>query len=101
MIERTGHAIHIHSSRSDFLFERGAERAPRASAGVPGTDVEIGGVNPVLEPRQGESNIEEARTRPGVHRVVPVRRVALRGFREGGSEGGHRCVVVANESEAP
>jgi len=26
---------------------------------------------------------------------------ALRGFREGGSERGHRCVVVANESEAP
>ena len=23
------------------------------------------------------------------------------GFREGGSEGGHRCVVVVNESEAP
>ena len=50
VIERTGHAIHIHSSRSDFLFERGAERAPRASAGVPGTDAEIGGGSPVLEP---------------------------------------------------
>ena len=50
VIERTGHAIYIHSSRSDFLFERGAERARRASAGVPGTDVEIGGVNPVVEP---------------------------------------------------
>ena len=49
VIERTGHAIYIHSSRSDFLFERGAERAPRASAGVPGTDVEIGGVSPVLD----------------------------------------------------
>ncbi len=33
VIERTGHAcIYIHSSRFDFLFERGAERAPRASA---------------------------------------------------------------------
>jgi hypothetical protein len=30
-----------------------------------------------------------------------VRLVALRSFREGGSERGHRCVVVANESEAP
>ena len=35
VIERTGHAcIYIHSSRSDFLFERGAERAPRASAAI-------------------------------------------------------------------
>ena len=34
VIERTGHAIHIHSSRSDFLFERGAERARRASTAI-------------------------------------------------------------------
>ncbi len=39
-------------------------------AGVLGTDVEIGGVSPVLEPCQGESNIEEARARPGIDRVV-------------------------------
>lgn len=32
---------------------------------------------------------------------VPVRLFALRGFREGVSEGSRRCVVVANESEAP
>jgi hypothetical protein len=30
-----------------------------------------------------------------------VRLFALRGFREGVSGGSHRCVVVANESEAP
>jgi len=39
--------------------------------GVLGTDVEIGGGSPVLEPRQGESNTEEARARPGIDRAVP------------------------------
>jgi hypothetical protein len=63
---------------------------------------EIGGGSPVPGPWQGEPDIDEARARSGVHRAVPVRLVrALRGFREGGSEGSHRCVVVANESEAP
>ena len=74
---------------------------PEASWGVPGTDVEIAGVSPVPGPWQGEPDIDEARARPGIDRAVPVRLVALRGFREGGSEGGHRCAVVANESEAP
>jgi hypothetical protein len=63
---------------------------------------EIGGGSPDLGPWQGEPNTEEARARLGVDRAVPVRPVlALRGFREGVSEGSHRCVVVANESEAP
>ena len=71
------------------------------SWGVPGTDVEIGGGSPVLEPDRGNPT-SKARARPGIDRAVPVRPgLALRGFREGGSEGGRRCVVVANESEAP
>ena len=48
--------------------------------------------NPTLK-RQGRGSELTGR--------FPVRLVALRGFREGGSERGHRCVVVANESEAP
>jgi len=67
---------------------------------VPGTDVEIGGGSPDLEPDRGNPT-SKARARPGIDRAIPVRLVALRGFREGGSEGGPRCVVVANESEAP
>ena len=71
------------------------------TGGVPGTDVEIGGGSPVLEPDRGNPT-SKARARPGIDRAVPVRPgLALRGFREGGSEGGGRCVVVANESEAP
>ena len=62
---------------------------------------EIGGVSPVLGPWQGEPIIDEARARLGVHRAVRWRLFALAGFREGGSEGSRRCVVVANESEAP
>jgi hypothetical protein len=70
-------------------------------SGVPGTDVEIGGGSPVPGPSQGEPDTDEARARLGIDRAIPVRLVALRGFREGGSGRGHRCVVVANESEAP
>ena len=76
-------------------------RGRRRQAGVLGTGVEIGGVSPVLEPWQGESNTGEARARPGSDRAACRRPVALAGFREGGSESGYRCVVVANESEAP
>jgi hypothetical protein len=62
---------------------------------------EIGGVSPVLGPWQGEPIIDEARARPGIDRVARWWLFARVGFREGGSEGSHRCVVVANESEAP
>ena len=40
------------------------------SRGVPGTDVEIGGVSPVLEPDRGNPT-SKARARPGIDRVVP------------------------------
>ncbi len=50
-------------------------RDPWASWGVPGTDVEIGGVSLVLEPDRGNPTSKRARARPGVHRAVPVRPV--------------------------
>ena len=65
---------------------------------------EIGGGSPVPGPWQGEPDIEEARARLGVHRAARRRLVGngvLAGFREGVSGGSRRCVVVANESEAP
>jgi hypothetical protein len=48
-----------------------------------------------------ESDIDEARARSGIDRAACSWLCARVGFREGGSEGSHRCVVVANESEAP
>jgi hypothetical protein len=62
---------------------------------------EIGGGGPDLGPDRGEPQVDEARARLGIDRAVPMRLVALRSFREGGSEGSRRCVVAANESEAP
>ena len=47
------------------------EARPEGRAGgVPGTDVEIGGVSPVLEPDRGNPT-SKARARPGIDRAVP------------------------------
>jgi hypothetical protein len=86
----------------DRLSEERSEPAGRV--GVPGMTIEIGGESPDLGPWQWEPNIEEARARPGIDRAArwwPVRNGVLASLREGGSEGSHRCAVVANESEAP
>jgi hypothetical protein len=80
---------------------RGVERAVGERNVCARHVVEIGGVSPVLGPWQGEPNIDEARARPGSDRAARWWLLALVGFREGGSEGSRRCVVVANESEAP
>ena len=45
-------------------------RRPEGDGGVPGTDVEIGGVSPVLEPDRGNPT-SKARARPGIDRAVP------------------------------
>ena len=51
----------------------------------------------MLEPDRGIQDRRQGRG-PELTGAVPVRQgLALRGFREGGSEGGRRCVVVANE----
>jgi hypothetical protein len=43
--------------------------APEGRRGVPGTDVEIGGVSPDLEPDRGNPT-SKARARPGIDRVA-------------------------------
>jgi len=49
----------------------GAERrSPEAAGGVPGTDVEIGGGSPDLEPDRGNPT-SKARAWPGIDRAVP------------------------------
>jgi len=61
----------------------------------------------VADPRGGIVACEHFRVSGDGHRALEAwarqywRLVWLAGFREDGSEGGHRCVVVANESEAP
>ena len=52
----------LESAIDPDLYGAGGE-PPGEPPGVLGTGVEIGGVSPVLEPWQGESNIEEARAR--------------------------------------
>jgi len=84
-----------------FVCWRGGRVAEAAGAGVPGMTYEIGGESLDLGPRQGEPNIEEARARPGIDRAVCRCSFGPVGFREGGSEGGRRCAVVANGGEAP
>ena len=81
---------------------RGVERAGgERNGGVLGMTFEIGGGSPVSGPWQGEPDVDEARARLGIDRAARWRLFALAGFREGGSEGSRRRVVVANESEAP
>ena len=98
--------LHCHPSEAEPGGQGRPDRAersePRSGAlGVLSTDVEIGGGSPVPGPGQREPDIDVARARSGIDRAASVRQVALRSSREGGSEEGHRCVVVANESEAP
>jgi hypothetical protein len=49
--------------------DRSETGAPEGRAGVPGTDVEIGGVSPDLEPERGNPT-SKARARPGIDRVA-------------------------------